>query len=243
MTITPHESTASTATTSFPTIDAFARSSQRTNYGTRVNMSAIYQAKPASYKLAKRLFDAALSAAALVALSPVFLATAIAIVLEDGTPVIYKAPRKGKDGKLFSMYKFRSMQKDSDAYSSALLEFNEQTAPAFKIENDPRITRVGRFIRRYCIDELPQLVNVLRGDMSIVGPRAIQQTKEYTPFEAQRLVVQPGLTCYWQISGRNEIGWEEWVELDLDYIEDMSFTTDVLIILKTFPVVLSGTGN
>ena len=208
----------------------------------RNNMQAVYDAKPLAYKAVKRVADVVLSGAALIVLSPVMLATAIAIVIEDGTPVIYAAPREGKDGKPFKMYKFRSMFRDAESKLQELLDQNEQTGPAFKIKDDPRITRVGSFIRKTSIDELPQLVNILKGEMSIVGPRAIQKTQEYTPYEAQRMVVQPGLTCYWQISGRADVSWEEWVELDFDYIQDMSLWSDIKIIAKTFGVVLKGTG-
>lgn len=209
----------------------------------RSNMAAVYAAKPLAYKIAKRAFDVVLSGGALLVLSPVLLATAIAIVAEDGRPIIYAAPRKGKDGKPFKMYKFRSMYRDAESKLQELLDQNEQTGPAFKIKDDPRITKVGKFIRKWSIDELPQLANIVKGDMSIVGPRAIQQTQEYNEHEMQRLVVQPGLTCYWQISGRADVGWEEWVELDLDYIQDMSLSTDVMMVLKTFPVVLKGSGS
>ena len=209
----------------------------------RTDMQAVYDAKPRAYKLVKRVADVVLSAGALVALSPVLAVTALAIVVEDGRPVIYAAPREGQGGRPFKMYKFRSMYRDAEAKLQELLEQNEQTGPAFKIKDDPRITRVGRFIRRASIDELPQLVNIIRGDMSIVGPRAIQRTQEYTPYEAQRLVAKPGLTCYWQVSGRANIDWEEWVELDLDYIQDMSVLTDAKLIAKTFGAVLAGEGS
>ena len=199
----------------------------------RTNMRAVYESKPFAYKLVKRVADVALSCGALVALSPVFAITALAIA----------AKREGQDGKPFKMYKFRSMYRDAESRLHELLGENEQTGPAFKIKDDPRITRVGKFIRRASIDELPQLVNIIRGEMSIVGPRAIQRTQEYTPYEAQRLVAKPGLTCYWQVSGRANVDWEEWVELDLDYIQDMSLLTDIKLILKTFGAVLEGEGG
>lgn len=175
-------------------------------------------------------------------LSSLLVGTAIAVVVEDGLPFIYSAPRLGKDLKPFRMHKFRSMCKDAESRFDDLLDENEQTGAAFKIRDDPRITRVGRFIRRASIDELPQLVNVLVGEMSIVGPRPIQSTRPFTPYEEQRLVVRPGITCYWQVAGRADVPWDEWVELDLDYIEDMSVWIDAKLIARTFGVVLGKAG-
>lgn len=209
----------------------------------RNNMQAVYDAKSPLMKAAKRLGDVVLSGAALVILSPVFLGTAIAIVIEDGFPVIYAAPREGQDGKPFKMYKFRSMCKDADAKLAALLAKNEQDGAAFKIKDDPRITKVGKFIRKTSLDELPQLANIFLGQMSIVGPRPIQSTRPFTPYERQRLIARPGLTCFWQVDGRGDrMPWDEWVELDLDYIQAMSIPTDVKLILKTVGVVLHGKG-
>lgn len=211
----------------------------------RMNIHDIYAAKSPLYKAVKRGMDVILSCIALIFLSPIFLVTAIAILLEDGRPVIFAQPRMGKDMKPFTFYKFRSMYNGADKKLAELLKDNEQTGHAFKIENDPRITKVGKFIRKYSIDELPQLLNILKGDMSIVGPRPILdwQMKECSEYEQQRLAVRPGLTCYWQISGRSRIPWEEWVELDLDYIEDMSLWTDTKIIAKTIPAVFESEGG
>ena len=208
----------------------------------RENMQAVWDAKPKAYKAVKRIADVTLSGAALVVLSPVLAATAIAIMVEDGRPVIYAAPREGQDGKPFKMYKFRSMSKDAESKLKDLLDQNEQYGAAFKIADDPRITKVGRFIRKTSIDELPQLVNIVAGDMSIVGPRAIQKAREFTPYEAQRLVAKPGLTCYWQVLGRSLIPWDDWVELDLDYIQDASIATDVKLIAQTFESVAKAIG-
>lgn len=206
------------------------------------NMQAVYDAKPLVYKAAKRAFDVVASAAALAALSPLLIGTAIAVVVEDGPPFIYSAPRLGRDQRPFRMHKFRSMCRDAEGRLNEFLVKNEQTGAAFKIRDDPRVTRVGRLIRRTSIDELPQLVNVLVGEMSIVGPRPIQSTRPFTPYELQRLVVRPGITCYWQVAGRADVPWDEWVEMDLDYIEDMSVWTDMRIIAKTFGVVLRKAG-
>ena len=204
----------------------------------------LYDEKTVVYKAAKRLFDIAASLAALVILSPIFLLTILAILLEDGGPVFFVQPRAGKDLKPFRMYKFRSMFKDADKMFAALQEQNEQSGHAFKIKDDPRITKVGRFIRKYSIDELPQLINVLKGDMSIVGPRPILvfQMEECNKYQQQRLIVKPGLTCYWQISGRADIQWEDWVELDLKYIRNMGIVTDLVMIMKTTPAVFRGDG-
>lgn len=204
----------------------------------------IYTGKSIAYKASKRLFDIVASSVALIVLSPLFLAAALAIFLEDGGPVFFVQTRAGKDMKYFRMYKFRSMFRNADKLFAQLQDKNEQSGHAFKIKDDPRVTKVGKFIRKYSIDELPQLINILKGDMSIVGPRPILafQMEECNSYQKQRLAVKPGLTCYWQIGGRADIQWEEWVELDLKYIRDMSIGTDLAIIMKTIPVVLKGDG-
>lgn len=210
----------------------------------RYNMREIYQRKSTAYKFIKRWMDVLLSAAALIVLSPVFLMTAIAIKCEDRGPVFFVQQRAGKDMKPFTMYKFRSMYVNADEKLNEMMKDNEQTGHAFKIKNDPRITRVGKVIRKFSIDELPQLINIIKGDMSIVGPRPILmfQMEECSEYEKQRLVIQPGLTCYWQIGGRANIKWDEWVELDLNYIEDMSLWTDIKIIIRTIPAVVDSEG-
>ncbi len=204
----------------------------------------LYDGKTVAYKAAKRLFDIMAASAALIVLSPVFLVTALAILLEDGRPVFFVQPRAGKDMQPFRMYKFRSMFKNADQLFAALQEQNEQSGNAFKIKDDPRITKVGKFIRKYSVDELPQLINVLKGEMSIVGPRPILtfQMEACNKYQKQRLIVKPGLTCYWQISGRADIKWEEWVEMDLKYIKEMSMGTDLMMIVKTIPAVFRGDG-
>ena len=208
------------------------------------NMREVYARKSRVFVTAKRFFDILLAGVALVILSPLFLITAIAIKIEDNGPVFFTQPRAGKNLKTFKMYKFRSMYVDADAKLQEMMKNNEQTGHAFKIKNDPRITKVGKIIRRLSIDELPQLINIVKGDMSIVGPRPILvfQMEECDEYDRQRLIVQPGLTCYWQISGRANIKWDQWVELDLKYIEDMSLWTDLKMIVKTVPAVFSGDG-
>ncbi len=210
----------------------------------RYHIQAVYQKKNPAYLKLKRGMDILLSAAALVFLAPVFLFTALAIKLEDGGPVLFCQYRAGKDMKPFKIYKFRSMLVNADAKMPEMMKDNEQTGHAFKIKDDPRITRVGKFIRKFSIDELPQLINIIKGDMSIVGPRPILtfQMEECSGYERQRLVVQPGLTCYWQIGGRANIGWKEWIEMDLDYIENMSLWTDIKIIARTVPAVFDREG-
>ncbi len=196
------------------------------------------------YFIIKRIFDIVSSACALVVLSPVFLITAIAIKCENDGPVVFSQERVGKDGKHFKMYKFRSMYTDAEERLKDLQEQNEADGPVFKIKNDPRITKVGHFIRKYSIDELMQLFNVFKGDMSVIGPRPAlpKEVAEYDEYAKQRLLVKPGLSCYWQISGRSNIGFDEWMELDVKYINEMSFLTDIKIILKTIPAVLKGDG-
>ncbi|MCM1135404.1 MAG: sugar transferase [Clostridium sp.] len=210
----------------------------------RNNMREIYQRKSLIYKFVKRVLDIILSGIALIILSPVFLITIAAIKLEDGGPAFFVQSRAGKDMKTFKIYKFRSMYVNADEKLKELMKDNEQTGHAFKIKNDPRITKVGKFIRKVSIDELPQLINIIKGDMSIVGPRPILpfQMEECNDYEKQRLIVQPGLTCYWQIGGRANIKWEEWVEMDLDYIQDMSLWTDFKMIVKTIPAVIDSEG-
>ena len=196
------------------------------------------------YLLGKRLFDIVASIIAIILLSPVFIVTAIAVKIEDGGPAFFTQIRVGKDGRLFRMFKFRSMCRNAEDMVVDLKHKNEADGPVFKIEADPRVTKVGAFIRKYSVDELPQLINILRGDMSIVGPRPPLEceVEQYNWFEKQRLRVKPGLTCYWQCSGRSDIGFDEWVKMDLKYIKERNFRTDMLIILKTIPAVFSAKG-
>ncbi|MBQ9389962.1 MAG: sugar transferase [Synergistaceae bacterium] len=210
----------------------------------RHNMKDILRKKSRLYLFIKRAFDILSSGIALVILSPLLLVTAIAIKLEDGGPVFYSAKRWGKDLKLFKMHKFRSMKVNADALLKDLLKDSEMTGHAFKIKDDPRITKVGKFIRKYSIDELPQLWNIFTGDMSVVGPRPIMtvDTESIDDYDKQRWLVRPGLTCYWQVSGRADVKWAQWIEMDLDYIEKMSISEDIKLILKTFPVVFKASG-
>ena len=209
-----------------------------------VNMQLINIANQNRYEKIKRFFDICLSAAALVVLSPLLLVIAILIYLEDKGPVIYSQTRIGKDGRAFKLYKFRSMCVDADEKLKDLQKLNERDGPVFKIKNDPRVTKVGKFIRKTCIDERPQLVNIIKGDMSIVGPRPPlpNEVEQYNSYQKQRLLVVPGLTCYWQIQKGEETTFDEWVELDLKYIKERSILLDFRLILLTFKVILSGKG-
>lgn len=198
------------------------------------------QKKPV-YEFVKRAADIVFSMIFLVLLSPVFAAAAIAIKREDGGPAIYKQKRMTKDGRIFTMYKFRSMYLHAEEYLEELQKFNQiKDGPAFKMDNDPRITKVGSFIRRTSIDELPQLFNILKGEMTFVGPRPplVSEVEKYNSYQRQRLGVKQGLTCFWQCSGRNNIGFEEWVALDLKYIKTRGIWTDIKILLKTVSAVL-----
>ena len=197
------------------------------------------------YFFIKRVFDIIASLTGLIILSPVLLITSIAIKIEDKGPVIFSQERVGRNGKTFKMYKFRSMYTNAEEILKELKDLNEADGPVFKMKNDPRITKVGRFIRKYSIDEILQLINIIRGDMSVVGPRPAlpKEVAEYDEFAKQRLLVKPGLSCYWQISGRSDIGFEQWMRLDVKYIKEMGILTDLKIILLTIPAVLKGEGS
>ena len=194
----------------------------------------------------KRFFDIFLCVFALIVLSPVLLVIAILIKCEDGGPVFFKQTRLTKGCKEFGMYKFRSMCVDAEAKLEALMDQNEMEGPAFKIENDPRITKIGKFIRKTSIDELPQLLNIIKGDMSIIGPRPPlpREVAEYTEYEKQRLIITPGLTCYWQAQPhRNDLTFDEWMALDMKYIRERSFLTDWKIIFMTVGAVIGMNGE
>lgn len=195
----------------------------------------------------KRIQDVVLSALALVVLSPILLLIALAVIIDDprGGPV-FSQVRCGQNGEAFRLYKFRSMCVGAEERLSALLPYNEMDGPVFKIREDPRITRVGRFLRSTGLDELPQLVNILRGDMSIVGPRPplFREVREYTPYQRQRLAVKPGLTCFWQVSpDRNSLSFDVWVEMDLRYIREQSWLLDWKLIFQTGRAVVRREGQ
>ena len=192
------------------------------------------------YSVTKRLIDIVGSLCGIILLSPLFLIVAILIKLEDPKgKVFFAQERNGIYPKTFKMYKFRSMVHNAEELLKDLMDRNEQTGPVFKINDDPRITKVGKFIRKTSIDELPQLFNVLKGDMSLVGPRPAipREVEQYNSYQMQRLAVKPGLTCIWQVSGRNNIGFDEWVEMDIEYIKNRNLWLDIKLIFKTVGVL------
>ena len=202
--------------------------------------------RPSSFYLraGKRALDVAGALIGLVFGAPVMLIAAICIKLESHGTVLYKSKRVGRGGKTFTFFKLRSMVNDAHRHRHHLSHLNETDGPVFKIARDPRVTRIGRFLRTTSIDELPQLFNVLRGDMSLVGPRPpiAEEVAQYEPWQFRRLEVRPGLTCLWQISGRSRIGFQEWMRLDLEYIRKQSFGLDIKILIRTIPAVLSREG-
>ena len=196
------------------------------------------------YFVLKRAIDVAVCGLGLLILSPLFLLITVAVLLDDGWPVFFGQKRSGEDGREFTCWKFRTMIRDAEAVREQLEAENEASGPVFKIKRDPRITGVGNFLRRTSLDELPQLWNILRGEMTLVGPRPPMpaEVAEYTSRQRGRLAARPGLTCLWQISGRSLIGFDRWVEMDLDYVERRSLGLDLWILLRTVPAVLSGRG-
>ncbi|MCD2502302.1 sugar transferase [Clostridium sp. NSJ-145] len=209
-----------------------------------VNECDIVLQKSKNYKFLKRGIDVIASLCGLILLSPILLVTMVLIKLESKGPVIFSQERVGRYGKKFKMYKFRSMVVNAEELKKNLEAQNEMSGPMFKMKDDPRVTKVGRFIRKTSLDEIPQLVNILKGDMSLVGPRP-SLPKEVEQFESwmnKRHEVKPGLTCYWQVSGRNNIDFEEWMKLDIKYVEERSLLIDIKLILKTV-LVLFGDKN
>lgn len=196
------------------------------------------------YNLSKRIIDIIGSLIGLILLSPILIIVGILIKFESKGPIVFTQKRVGKDGKEFDMYKLRSMVVNAEEIKEKLKEQNEMSGPMFKMKDDPRITKVGKFIRKTSIDELPQLVNVLKGDMSLVGPRPSlpNEVKEFETWMLKRLNVKPGLTCYWQVMGRNNIDFEDWMKLDVKYVNERSFWLDIKLIFKTF-FVLFGDKN
>jgi len=216
----------------------------RFRYRRRLKVTAWETTIMFSY-LQKRILDTAVSALALIMLLPLLTLTAIAIWVENPGPIFYTQIRVGLNGRHFKFYKFRSMVVNADNIKKELAAYNESASGViFKMKKDPRITKVGRIIRKFSIDELPQLINVLKGDMSLVGPRPPLpiEVGEYTLEERKRLHVIPGITCLWQVSGRSDIPFTDQVRLDMMYIQSASFMNDIILLLKTIPAVLTGRG-
>ena len=198
----------------------------------------------AAYRVVKRLMDITASAAALILLAPLIAVIAAAIKLGSPGPVLFSQIRLGCNGRPFRFVKFRSMTVGADDLRDELAALNEVSGPVFKMRADPRITRVGRFLRRTSLDELPQLWHVLRGEMSLVGPRPPipEEVQNYEPWQRERLAVTPGLTCIWQVSGRSDIPFERWVQMDIEYVRTRTLWLDLKILFKTLPAVLTGRG-
>lgn len=205
-----------------------------------IEISKILERESKLYLFIKRSIYIICSLAGIIVLSPVFLIVAVLIKIEDPKgSIFFCQERNGQHPNTFKMYKFRSMVHNAEELLKDLQHKNEQTGPAFKMADDPRITKVGKFIRKTSLDELPQLFNILKGDMSLVGPRPPipREVREYNSYQMQRLLVKPGLTCIWQVSGRNNIGFDEWVDMDLEYIKTRNLLLDIKLILKTVKVL------
>ena len=202
------------------------------------------KAKLSFYEICKRAIDIIGAISGLLLLSPIIVIVACAIKFTSKGPIFFSQKRVGKNGELFDMYKFRSMVVNAEELKEKLAHQNEMSGPMFKMKDDPRVTKVGKFIRKTSLDELPQLLNVLKGDMSLVGPRP-SLPKEVAQFEKwmyKRLSVKPGLTCFWQVSGRNNIDFEDWMKLDIKYVDERNIWIDIKLIFKTV-LVLFGDKN
>ena len=196
------------------------------------------------YIFLKRLIDLFGSVIGLIVLSPIILVVSLLIKFESKGPIIFSQDRIGKDGKVFKMYKFRSMVVNAEELKEKLKDQNEMSGPMFKMKEDPRVTKIGKFIRKTSIDELPQLINIVKGDMSLVGPRPSlpKEVEQFEDWMMERLEVKPGLTCYWQVSGRNNIDFEDWMKLDIKYVRERNLIIDIKLIFKTV-FVLFGDEN
>ena len=181
----------------------------------------------------------------LILFLPVMIAAAMAIKIDSRGPIFFRQTRSGINGKTFKLWKFRTMEIDAEKKKAELLSRNEMSGPVFKITNDPRITKVGHYLRKYSIDEFPQFMNVLTGDMSLVGPRPPlpEEVVDFEPWQHRKLSVKPGLTCLWQAGGRNDIDFEDWMKMDLEYIDNWSLWEDTKIMARTIPTVLKGSGK
>ena len=196
------------------------------------------------YRFSKRAFDILVAVVGLILLLPLIPVIVALIKLDSPGSVLFAQKRVGRDGRLFTCYKFRSMVADAESMKKELVDQNEASGAAFKIRQDPRITEIGAFLRKSSLDEMPQLLNVLLGDMSIVGPRPQipAEVELYEPWHRRRLEVRPGITCLWQISGRSHVGFDEWMRLDVDYVRRRSMKLDLWILLRTLPAVIARKG-
>ena len=212
--------------------------------GIRVEFENIDESKKRFYEICKRGIDIIGAGSGLLLLSPVIAIVACAVKFTSKGPIFFSQKRVGKNGQLFDMYKFRSMVVNAEELKEKLAHQNEMSGPMFKMKDDPRVTKVGKFIRKTSLDELPQLWNVLKGDMSLVGPRPSlpKEVKQFEKWMYKRLTVKPGLTCYWQVSGRNNIDFEDWMKLDISYVEHRNLWIDIKLIFKTV-FVLFGDKN
>ncbi len=199
---------------------------------------------PFASRCTKRALDILGASVGLLLLAPLLIVAAVAVKLSSRGPIFFAQTRVGRGGKTFRMFKFRTMVVNAEDLKQTLQASNEASGPVFKMKHDPRITRSGAFLRKFSIDELPQLLNVLKGDMSLVGPRppVPKEVAQYRRWQMRRLAVVPGLTCIWQVSGRSRIGFDEWTRMDIRYIEQQSFFRDLLLIARTFRVVVTGDG-
>lgn len=214
------------------------------NLAMEKNVEVVVKEEKVFYKFFKRVIDIVGSLVGLILATPILLIVGVFIKLESKGPIVFTQNRVGLNGKEFKMYKFRSMVVNAEELKKKLETQNEMSGPMFKIKDDPRITRVGKFIRKTSIDELAQLINVLKGDMSLVGPRPSlpKEVKQFEDWMLERLDVKPGLTCYWQVMGRNKIGFDEWMKLDIKYVRERSLWLDIKLIFRTF-FVLFGDEN
>lgn len=196
------------------------------------------------YEISKRILDVIGAGVGLLLVAPLMLVIAVAIKLDSPGPVLFRHMRLSRNGEPFEMLKFRSMYQGAVTRQASLVGDNDISGPVFKIRADPRITRLGKFIRKYSIDELPQLWHVLVGDMSLIGPRppVPEEVARYEPWQRERLAVKPGLTCIWQVSGRSDIPFDEWVRMDIEYVRNRNIWLDLRLLLQTIPAVFTGRG-
>jgi lipopolysaccharide/colanic/teichoic acid biosynthesis glycosyltransferase len=226
------------------TLKAARRGERNTRFHARIEPDSSHALFARPIPLWKRALDIVGASAVLAVASPVMIAVAIAIKITSPGPILFAQKRGGLGGKPFDLYKFRSMSVDAEARKADLMKFNERSGPVFKMTHDPRVTTIGRFIRKTSLDELPQLFNVLKGDMSLVGPRPLPKSEErgYDHWHWRRLDVKPGLTCIWQVTCRHDKDFDRWVRLDLEYIAKRSLLLDLKLLFQTIPAVLAQRG-